>query len=101
MVFRLKVETRRKSLLTGVGEMLSNTQDAFLRLELKVPFLSNDSSLDTILYDLEPVLVKLANQPDDLDRAEMLRLRKELNTGSQLFKNSCAAFEGGRGSASW
>jgi hypothetical protein len=44
------------------------------------------ASLDTILDDLEPVLVELANQPGDLDRAEIMRLRKELNTGGLLFE---------------
>jgi hypothetical protein len=45
-----------------------------------------DSSLETILDDLEPVLVELANQPDDLNRKEIIRLRKELNTGGLLFE---------------
>jgi hypothetical protein len=45
-----------------------------------------DSSLETILDDLEPVLVELANQPNDLNRKEIIRLRKELNTGGLLFE---------------
>jgi hypothetical protein len=47
---------------------------------------ADDSTLQTILDDLEPVLVELANQPDNLNRAEIERLRKELNTGSLLFE---------------
>jgi hypothetical protein len=45
-----------------------------------------DSSLETILNDLEPVLIELANQPDDLDRAKIVQLRKELNTSGLLFE---------------
>lgn len=45
-----------------------------------------DSSLQAILNDLEPVLVELANQPDHLKPEEIIRLRKELNTGSVLFE---------------
>lgn len=45
-----------------------------------------DSSLEMILNDLEPVLVELANQPEDLNRAEIIRLSKELNTGELLFE---------------
>ena len=48
--------------------------------------LNEDASLDTILDDLEPVLVELANQPGDLDRTEIIRLRKELNTSGLLFE---------------
>jgi hypothetical protein len=48
--------------------------------------LDEDASLDTILDDLEPVLVELANQPGDLDRNEIIRLRKELNTSGLLFE---------------
>jgi hypothetical protein len=47
---------------------------------------AEDASLETILDDLEPVLVELANQPGNLNRAEILRLRKELNTGGLLFE---------------
>ena len=47
---------------------------------------ADDSSLQTILNDLEPVLVELANQPGDLNRAEIVRLRKEMNTGGLLFE---------------
>jgi hypothetical protein len=47
---------------------------------------SEDALRETILDDLEPVLVELANQPGDLNRAEIMRLRKELNTGGLLFE---------------
>jgi len=47
---------------------------------------ADDSSVETILDDLEPVLVELSNQPDNLNRQEIERLRKELNTGSLLFE---------------
>lgn len=47
---------------------------------------SEDALRDSILDDLEPVLVELANQPGDLNRAEIMRLRKELNTGGLLFE---------------
>ena len=47
---------------------------------------SSDPSLDTILNDLEPVLVELANQPGDLNRAEIIRLRKELDTSGLLLE---------------
>jgi len=46
----------------------------------------NDASLETILDDLEPVLVELANQPDHLNRAEIIHLRKEMNTSGVLFE---------------
>lgn len=46
----------------------------------------NGASLETILSDLEPALIELANQPDDLDRAKIVQLRKELNTGELLFE---------------
>lgn len=45
-----------------------------------------NSNIDTMLDRLEPVLVELANQPDDLNSAEIVRLRKELNTGGLLFE---------------
>jgi hypothetical protein len=45
-----------------------------------------DPSLKMVLDDLEPVLVELANQPDALNRTEIVRLRKELNTGGLLFE---------------
>jgi len=45
-----------------------------------------DSSLDTVLDDLEPVLVELANQPEDLNRAAIIRLQKELHTSGLLFE---------------
>jgi hypothetical protein len=32
------------------------------------------------------VLIELANQPRDLNRDEIIRLRKELNTGGLLFE---------------
>jgi hypothetical protein len=46
----------------------------------------NDASLETMLDDLEPVLVELANQPNHLNRAEIIRLRKEMNTSGVLFE---------------
>jgi len=52
----------------------------------KGPVEADDSMLETILDDLEPVLVELANQPDHLNPAEIIRLRKELNTGGLLFE---------------
>jgi len=45
-----------------------------------------DTSLKSILDKLEPVLVELANQPDGLDSKEILRVRREMNTGSLLFE---------------
>ncbi|HEX4321840.1 MAG TPA: hypothetical protein VHZ52_13090 [Acidobacteriaceae bacterium] len=45
-----------------------------------------DASLETILDDLEPALIELANQPGDLDRTKIVQLRKELNTGGLLFE---------------
>ncbi|WP_263351139.1 hypothetical protein [Acidicapsa acidisoli] len=47
---------------------------------------AQDSSLEAILNDLEPVLVELANQPDDLNRAAIMRLRKQLHTAGLLFE---------------
>jgi hypothetical protein len=47
---------------------------------------ADGSSLETILEDLEPVLVELANEPEKLDRNEILRLRQNLNTGGVLFE---------------
>jgi len=46
----------------------------------------NDASLETMLDDLEPVLVELANQPNHLNRAEIIRLRKGMNTSGVLFE---------------
>jgi hypothetical protein len=48
--------------------------------------LESDTSLETILEDLEPVLVELSNQPEHLGRAEIIRLRRELNTSGVLFE---------------
>jgi hypothetical protein len=45
-----------------------------------------DATLKTILDDLEPVLVELANQPEKLDRKELLRVSREMNTGGLLFE---------------
>lgn len=47
---------------------------------------TEDSSIETLLDELEPVLVELANQPGELNSAEVIRLRKELNTGGLLFE---------------
>jgi hypothetical protein len=45
-----------------------------------------NASLETILDDLEPVLIELANQPDHLDSTKIVQLRKQLNTGGLLFE---------------
>jgi hypothetical protein len=47
---------------------------------------TEDASLETILDNLEPALIELANQPDNLNSAKIERLRKELNTGELLFE---------------
>lgn len=50
------------------------------------PAVAQNASLETILDDLEPALIELANQPGDLDRAKIVQLRRELNTGGLLFE---------------
>lgn len=50
------------------------------------PAAEEDTSLETILDDLEPALIELANQPGELDRTKIVQLRKELNTGGLLFE---------------
>lgn len=79
------LQTTARELLTE-NRLYRQSSSRVSTTEAKGTSAAADSSLETILDDLEPVLIELSNQPDDLNRAEIIRLRKELNTGGLLFE---------------